>query len=294
MPAWARSVTDARPIGVFDSGVGGLTVLRALKRALPAEPTVYLGDTARVPYGTRSAATVTKYAINNARTLVALADIKFLVVACNTATAHALPELQQHVSVPVVGVVEPGARAAVSASKGGTIVVLGTAGTVKSGAYARALASLGAGARVHARACPLFVPLVEEGWTSGEVPALVARQYLADLPSDADTVVMGCTHYPLIVDVLRAALPPSVALVDGAEATAKEVAHELGVRGLSASEPRQQAAAPRDAGGAPPAKPAHRLLVTDAPEQLARVAPAFLGEPVDVAHVELVDVMMTA
>jgi glutamate racemase len=267
---------DPRPIGIFDSGVGGLTVLREIKRLLPQESTVYLGDTARVPYGARSAGTVTKYAINNARTLLALGDIKALVVACNTASAHALPALTESLPIPVLGVIEPGARAALAASKGGVIVVLGTAGTVRSGAYPRAL---GADRRVQARACPLLVPLVEEGWTSGEVPRLVAEQYLADLPRDADVVVLGCTHYPLLNDTLRAALPAQVALVDGARATALELEELLRARDL---------AAPADA------RVTHRLLVTDAPEQLARVAPAFLGEDVPASSVELVDVLMTA
>jgi glutamate racemase len=256
--------------------VGGLTVLREIKRLLPGESTVYLGDTARVPYGTRSAATVTKYAINNARTLLAAGDIKVLVVACNTASAHALPALADALPIPVLGVIEPGARAALAASRGGTIVVLGTAGTVRSGAYPRAI---GDGRRVEARACPLFVPLVEEGWTSGEVPRLVAERYLAALPADADVVVLGCTHYPLLKETLRAALPAQVALVDGAAVTAAELRALLQARDL---------AAPADA------VPRHRLLVTDAPEQLARVAPAFLGESVAGSDVELVDVLMSA
>lgn len=270
---------DARPIGVFDSGVGGLTVLRALKARLPHEATVYLGDTARVPYGTRSAATVERYAINNARTLVQAADIKLLVVACNTASAVALPALRAELPVPVVGVIEPGARAAAGASRGGTVLVLGTAGTVRSGAYPRALRELGFGGDVAARACPLLVPLVEEGWTHGDIPRLVVDRYLAELPSQTDTVVMGCTHYPLLRPVLRAALPPSIALVDGAEATAVEVASLLDKNGMVRSD-------------LAPAR--HRLLVTDAPEQLARLAPAFLGEEVPAADVELIDVVMSA
>jgi glutamate racemase len=264
---------DPRPIGIFDSGVGGLTVLREVKRRLPRESTVYLGDTARVPYGPRSAATVTKYAINNARTLLALADIKALVVACNTASAHALPALTEALPIPVVGVIEPGARAALAASTHGTIVVLGTSGTVRSGAYPRAI---GPSRRVEARACPLFVPLVEEGWTTGDVPRLIAEQYLRDLPTDTSVIVLGCTHYPLLAPVLRAAVP---APIDGAAATAVELEALLRARDIQA---------PADSARR------HRLLVTDAPEQLARVAPAFLGEAVDPASVELVDVLMTA
>jgi glutamate racemase len=270
---------DDRPIGVFDSGVGGLTVLRALKKRLPQEATVYLGDTARVPYGTRSAATVERYAINNARTLVQAADIKMLVVACNTASAVSLPALRADLPVPVVGVIEPGARAATAASRGGAVVVLGTAGTVRSEAYPRELRALGFRGDVVARACPLLVPLVEEGWTDGEIPKLVVQKYLDGLPASTDTVVMGCTHYPLLRHVLREALPERIALVDGAEVTALEVAELLESRGLA-----RAAASP----------PRHRLLVTDAPEQLARLAPAFLGETVQRDDVELIDVVMTA
>lgn len=273
---------DDRPIGVFDSGVGGLTVLRALKRRLPNEATVYLGDTARVPYGTRSAATVERYAINNARTLVQAADIKLLVVACNTASAVALPALGRELPVPVVGVIEPGARAARAASKGGAVVVLGTVGTVRSEAYPKALRAQGFAGEVVARACPLLVPLVEEGWTSGEIPRLAVARYLEGLPPNVDTVVMGCTHYPLLRPVLRAALPEHIALVDGAEATALEVAELLEARGLARR------------ASTPPTPPVHRLLVTDAPEQLARLAPAFLGEDVAPGSVELIDVVMTA
>ncbi len=272
---------DTRPIGVFDSGVGGLTVLRALKARLPGESTVYLGDTARVPYGTRSAATVVKYAINNARTLLEAADIKLLVVACNTASAVALPALTEALGprgVPVVGVIEPGARAAVAGSKGGVVAVLGTPGTVRSGAYGRALDALGVEAgRVVPVACPLLVPLVEEGWTDGEVPRLVVERYLRALPEGVDTVVLGCTHYPLLRPVLRAALDPAVALVDGAEATALDVAARL------------EAGAPAPSGAA---AGSHRLLVTDAPEQLEKLAPAFLGETVPASSVELIDVLI--
>jgi glutamate racemase len=269
-------MADQRPIGVFDSGVGGLTVLRAIQAQLPGEATVYLGDTARVPYGTRSAETVIRYAINNARTLVAKADVKALVVACNTVSAVAMDALRHAVTVPVLGVIEPGARAALSATKGGTIVVLGTAGTVRSGAYPRAVGHAG---KVFARACPLLVPLVEEGWTDGEVPRLVVKEYLSDLPIDTDTVVLGCTHYPLLRGVLRRALPDKIALVDGAEATAQELSTLLRERGIERSDPTA---------------PQHRLLVTDAPDQLVKLAPAFLGAQVSKDAVELVDVLMTA
>jgi glutamate racemase len=280
-------MTDERPIGVFDSGVGGLTVLRALRAALPDEPTVYLGDTARVPYGTRSAATVVKYALNNARTLVKRADIKLLVVACNTVSAVALEALEQDLPIPVVGVIDPGAKAALSSSSGADrsrsacIAVLGTAGTQRSGAYPRALKALGHEGIVVVVKAPLLVPLAEEGWTTGEVPRLVARRYLEQLPQDVDVVVLGCTHYPLLAPVIRAALQelrPRARVVDGAEATAIDVAALLDARGLRVSVPAHR----------------HRLLVTDAPEQMVSLAPAFLGSTVALEEVELVDVEMTA
>jgi glutamate racemase len=279
---------DDRPIGVFDSGVGGLTVLRALKRVLPRESTVYLGDTARVPYGTRSAATVVRYAINNARTLVQAADIKLLVVACNTASAVSLPGLTAELlprGIHVLGVIEPGARAAMAATMGGGIAVLGTAGTVRSGAYPRALSALGHRGGVHAIPCPLLVPLVEEGVIDGEIARLVVEKYLAGLPKDTDTVVMGCTHYPLLRPVLRAALPEHIALVDGSEATARDALE------LLVSRDSQRA----DLAGRPHlSAQAHRLLVTDAPDQLAKLALAFLGENVAAADVETIDVLMSA
>jgi glutamate racemase len=265
-------------IGVFDSGMGGLTVLRALQQALPDEPTVYLGDTARVPYGTRSAATVVRYAINNARTLAREAPLKLLVVACNTVSAVALEALRAELPIPVVGVIEPGARAALRASRGGSIAVLATAGTTRSGAYARALGALGFTGRVVGRAAPLLVPLVEEGWLSGEVPTRVVERYVQDLPSDTDVVVLGCTHYPLLRDVVAAVVGPAVAVVDGAVATAAEVAALLDERG--------QRAAPGTGG--------HRLLVTDAPEQMVSLGPVFLGRPVDAGSVAQVDIEMSA
>ncbi len=280
-------MSDDRPIGVFDSGVGGLTVLRALKQALPLESTVYLGDTARVPYGTRSAQTVITYAVNNARTLVAHGDIKCLVVACNTVSAVAIEALREAVDIPVVGVIEPGAAAALRALSAlstsaltGSIAVLGTPGTVRSGAYARALVSAGYDGRSAAIACPLFVPLAEEGWTSGEVPSLVADRYLRELADDVSVVILGCTHYPLLAAVIRerlALIRPGTIVVDGAAATAQATIAVLADRR-------------RVAAGAP----SHRLLVSDAPSQMAALAPAFLGESVDAKDVELVDVIMSA
>jgi glutamate racemase len=259
------------PIGVFDSGVGGLTVLRTLIEKLPHEHTVYLGDTARVPYGTRSAETVTRYALLCARHL-AQHGIKMLVVACNTVSAHSLPALAEALPIPVVGVIEPGAQAAASRTRGGTIAVLATPGTVASGAYQAALRRLAPLSSVLARACPLFVPLAEEGWIDGEVPRLAAERYLADLRRVADTVLLGCTHYPLLAKVIAQVMGPDIALVDSADATADAVASLLAGRGLL----RSSNNAVR-----------HQTICTDLPDRFRAVAERFLGRPLQ--SVELVD-----
>jgi glutamate racemase len=255
-------------IGIFDSGVGGLTVQRALLDALPGADTLYLGDTARVPYGTKSAETVTQYSLRNARFL-ARHGIDLLVVACNTASAVALPALRAELSVPVVGVVEPGARVAARASRSGRIGVIGTQGTVASGAYQAAIRRERPDGQVTARACPLFVPLAEEGWTdpADEVVRGVARRYLAALrDAGVDTLVLGCTHYPLLAGAIAAELP-GVTLVDSAAAVAGEVRASFG-------------------GGVGPAE--HRFFVTDAPEKFLAVAGRFLGRPVESArHVDV-------
>jgi glutamate racemase len=256
-------------IGIFDSGVGGLTVQRALLEALPGADTVYLGDTARVPYGTKSAATVTQYSLRNARVLEAC-GIDLLVVACNTASAVALPALRAALPVPVLGVVEPGARAAARASSGGRIGVIGTAGTIGSGAYQEALRALRPDAVVVARPCPLLVPLAEEGWTdpADELVRGVVRRYLAPLAAERiDTLVLGCTHYPLLRAAIAAELP-GVRLVDSAETVAAEVKALL-----------------PDASGR---VATHRFLVTDTPEKFLAVASRFLGRPVEAAeHVDV-------
>jgi len=229
-------------IGVFDSGIGGLTVVRALQERLPRESILYLGDTARVPYGNKSAATVTRYAENAARFLVER-QVKMLLIACNTASAYAVESLSATMPVPVLGAVDPGARAAVRASARGSIGVIGTLGTVRSGAYLRAIdrAALAAGCtvKVAARACPLLVPLVEEGWLDGEVTHLIAERYLAELYADApdlDVLVLGCTHYPLLRPLLQrvaeARFGRAITLVDSAATMAEETAAVLAARGL--------------------------------------------------------------
>ncbi len=266
------------PIGVFDSGVGGLTVVRSLRESLPRESFVYLGDTARVPYGTKSPATVVRYSLNNARFLIQQ-GIKMLVVACNTASAHAIPALQKELSIPVVGVVEPGARAALAATRNGCIGVIGTYGTVESGAYQKAISELRDRLKVDAEPCPLLVPLADEGWLTGDVPKLVVTEYLARLHTrfpEADTLVMGCTHYPLfrelLAEVTRELFGREVALIDSGIAATAEVMHLLCRRELEA------------AGDAPGTL---KVMVTDK-SRIDIVGSRFLGEPVD--EVSLVDV----
>lgn len=258
----------ARGIAVFDSGVGGLTVLAAIRRRLPSTSTFYLGDTARVPYGNKSPETVIRYARACAKLLLQH-DPALLVIACNTATAHALPTLQAELPIPVIGVVEPGAAAAAALAPAGRIGVAGTAGTIASGAYQRALAAIAPEAVLQAHACPLFVPLAEEGWLDGEVPRLVAEHYLGALRGRLDVLVLGCTHYPLLAPVIAEVLGPSTRLVDSAEATADAVEARLG------HAPALEA-------------PRHRIFVTDAPARFPALAARFLGAtPESIEQVDL-------
>lgn len=263
------------PIGIFDSGVGGLTVYRALHERLPNEHFVYLGDTARVPYGTKSLATVERYAIENARFLEAH-GIKLLVVACNTASALALPAIRSAVKVPVIGVIEPGARAAVEVAAGKTIGVVATEATVKSGAYSDAIAHIDSTVNVIERTCPLFVPLAEEGWADTDVARAVAEQYLIDFKTqNMGALVLGCTHYPILRDLISEVVGSHVPLIDSGEAAALEVekllisSDLLGVASIARAhgEPRERQLC----------DDLDHFYVTDAAERFAKVAERFLG-----------------
>ena len=253
---------DDRPIGVFDSGIGGLTSVRELFRALPAESVVYFGDTARLPYGAKSRDTVTRFSLEIASFLVRQ-NIKCLLVACNTASSFALDVLSQRLDVPVVGVIQPAAEAALRSGPHGRIGVIGTAGTVASGAYPAALERMAPGVAVISRACPLFVPLVEEGWTSHPVTRLVAEEYLKELKNgDLESLILGCTHYPLLAPLIGDVMGLGVRLVDSGAEAARAVGQLLRERGQLAT-------------GAP----AHRFFLSDEPRNFARVAEAFLGAP---------------
>ncbi len=252
-----------RPIGVFDSGIGGLTVVKELVRQLPHEEIVYFGDTARVPYGTKSRSTIIKFSLENVEFLLRF-NVKCIVIACNTSSAFALPTLRNYFKVPIIGTIRPGARAALGASRTKRIGVIGTQATVHSGAYAKELSRLNGRVRVTAQSCPLFVPLVEEGWLSTAACAQIARTYLAPLrQARVDTLVLGCTHYPLLAPVLQRVMGPRVTLIDSARETAAETRELLGRFGLL-----RQHGTPR-----------HRFFVTDEPERFRAVGRRFLGAP---------------
>ena len=262
------------PIGIFDSGLGGLTVARAIYQCLPGESTVYFGDTARVPYGPKSPETVRRYSREILQWLLQQ-GVKAVVIACNTSTAHALETLQTHSPVPVIGVIDPGARAAAAASSAGPIGVIGTAGTIASNAYARAIQRRRPEARVEQRPCPLFVPLVEEGWFDHPAAELIAHEYLEPLRQvRVDTLVLGCTHYPLLKPLLQRVMGPEVRLIDSGEETAAVVAHVLDRNALRAPE------------GAPAE---HRFAVSDDEARFRHVGARFIGERLGRAEVVPLD-----
>ncbi len=268
-----------RPIiGVFDSGFGGLTVLKALLELIPDADYAYFGDTARLPYGSKSVETVARYAVEAAHYLESH-GAQMLVIACNTATALALDQIMVGAHVPVIGVIEPGAEAAAAASRNRRIVVIGTEATVSSHAYQKALEARGLAARE--KACPLLVPLVEEGWVEHAVTEQVARIYLdeafADGFSDADTLVLGCTHYPLLQAVLRRVAPGHVGIVDSAESTARAVAAGISTLVSAPSNANERRGLPR-----------LKFFATDSVEKFRRLGGRFLGRPIeDVVHVDL-------
>jgi len=267
------------PIGVFDSGVGGLTVLRALRSALPRESFIYLGDTARLPYGTKSPESVVRYSIQAGDALVEH-QIKCLVIACNTASAVALNALRErYAPLPVVGVLEPGAQAACKASISGRIAVIATEGTVRGGAYQAAIHALRPEARVVAQACALFVALAEEGWIAGPLVEDIVRRYLepifaAEVETHPDCLLLGCTHFPVLRPVMQGVLGSSIAIVDSAETTARCVHELLAQQGLMNVAPKPSTT---------------RLLATDGTTRFAQVGSRFFGERIDESVVELVD-----
>jgi glutamate racemase len=265
--------TEASPagkeksIGIFDSGIGGLTVVKALLDILPREDLLYLGDTARTPYGTKSAEVVRRYSFENAEFLLEK-GVKLLVVACNTSTAVALEALQERFDVPVIGVVEPGAEAAVAQTQSGRVGVIATEATISSGSYTRALRRLRSDLEIYTRPCPLFVPLAEEGWVDNAVAKATTRVYLETLRrSGIDALILGCTHYPLLRAAISQVMGDGVALVDSGRATASRVRQELESRHLLRGQGRGSVS----------------FFVTDTPERFVRVGARFLGARVDSA-----------
>jgi glutamate racemase len=261
---------NTAPVGIFDSGIGGLTVARAIYERLPNESTIYFGDTARVPYGPKSPETVKRYSLEILHWLLAQ-KVKAVVVACNTSTAHALRALQEATPVPVLGVIKPGARAAIDAGGTGPIGVIGTAGTIASDAYNRAIQALAPGLPVIQRACPLFVPLVEEGWFEHPATEMVAAHYLRELrEACVRSLVLGCTHYPLLKPLLQRVMGPEVKLIDSGQATAIALETILADKALAAP-----------AGG----RAQHRFVVSDDEARFRQVGSRFIGERLEAAEV---------
>lgn len=271
------NASSCAPIGIFDSGVGGLTVCRKISKLLPFEKIIYLGDTARVPYGSKAPETVLRYARSCAAVLLKY-KIKMLVIACNTATAFALEALQKELDIPVLGVLRPGATAALSRTKNGIIGVIGTRGVINSRSYEKTLKAQRPDIDVYSQACPLFVPFAEEGWVSGDALFHVARHYLEDLKKKKiDTLVLGCTHYPLLKNTIQAVLGEDVMLVDSAEETAKDVVESLDKNFLFNKE--KEVTQPL-------------FLVTDSPEAFRSTGEKFWGT--SLMSVQWVDICSTS
>ncbi len=265
--AVGASDSRERAVGVFDSGVGGLTVLKALCELMPHEDFIYLGDTARAPYGTKSSEVILRYSRENAEFLLAK-GIKLLVIACNTSSAVAMTAIASQTTVPVVGVIEPGARAAARASRSGRIGVIGTEATIASGVYTRAIRQFQPDAEIYTRACPLLVPLVEEGWIDNDIAYRTVEHYLGSLKaSGIDTLLLGCTHYPLLSELIGRVMGPRIKLIDSATATAVEVRQRLGTLKLLRSK----------------APGSQSFFVTEMPERFVRVGRRFFGPRVESA-----------
>lgn len=254
-----------RPIGIFDSGVGGLTVVKEIAKTLPNEKIVYLGDTARVPYGTKSEETIKHFSVENAEFLKKF-HVKLIIVACNTASSIALPILRKRFNLPIIGVIKPGARKAVKATKNGRIGVIGTPATVKSRVYEKEIRRISKNKKVISMACPLFVPLAEEGWLDGKITLDIARKYLRPMTiKRIDTLILGCTHYPLLKRVISQAIGRGVKIVDSASSVAEETAGVLRKNNMLSSRSK---------------KPEHSFFVTDAVEQFVKVGERFLGRSI--------------
>ncbi|MDP6532891.1 MAG: glutamate racemase [Candidatus Marinimicrobia bacterium] len=266
-------MADNRPIGVFDSGLGGLTVVKALQSLLPSESIMYLGDTARVPYGNKSKKLIESYS-TEITAFLSGKGCKVIVVACNTASSQAMGVLQDAFSIPVIGVIEPGVSMAITTSKNGHIGVIGTVATIESNAYETALKNQNENVIVLNQPCPLFVPLVEEGWTTGDVPKLVADTYLKGMNADSvDTIILGCTHYPLLKEIIQSAANNGTTLIDSAEAVAMEVKRVLSKNDLIAE---NKSTGPLD------------CYVTDVPLRFEGLARQFLGSNIE--HVSTVSI----
>lgn len=264
-----KSEHKNQPIGVFDSGLGGLTVVKALMRRLPHENIVYFGDTARVPYGTKSREAIIRFSKENVALLLKQ-NVKMIVVACNSSSSHALAALRETFDLPIIGVIEPGCRAAAGATQNKRVGIIATPATINSYAYPQEIARLDSTIKVFGQACPLFVPLIEEGWSAKPVTISVAKEYLKKLgQSKIDTLILGCTHYPLLKATLRKVLGPKVKLVDSAE----EVVHDVGgvLERYEAFNPSR-------------AKPDHKFFVSDEPAHFQKLARRFLG--FDIRNVE--------
>jgi glutamate racemase len=259
-------MNNTNPIGVFDSGIGGLTVVKSLNTFLPSESIIYFGDTARVPYGSKSNSTVIEYSLQNAKFL-SQKNVKLIVVACNTASSIALDVLREKFNIPVIGMIEPGAKAALKATKNGNIGVIGTESTVSNKAYSKALSRMNPELKVTEKACPLFVPLAEEGWINHKATKLVAEEYLTELKeSGIDTLILGCTHYPILKDIIQEVVGNDVALIDSGSAASDEVENYLNGRGIKNTS--------NNLGF-------HEYYVSDVPKKFKTIAERFLGKEIE-------------